>query len=217
MTILEWLPAACVAWWKTHGYTADELEQGVVASRLTTEDVTDLTVFDGEPKYVPEGKKELRRKNVQGWRHLHEHFKGHDWTCTEPFWGDEYRVMGKFAHLKYPRLTHALLKMRIPWFDEFKWDIYGYPGERSMPERLPYEIYLKVNIGTEYCRSIYCPVHALLSGDRKPIVDRCTSYAKSYNNELYTSALLKAVECEEAIKMYELLEGKVAYVPAGTV
>ena len=203
VTLYEWMPG--VSWWHANGFTREEIETGLADSGLKISDITTREVFDREPGYAP---KELVEKNAVGTRHLFLEHKGHSWERTENFRGDRYLIRSQYAHLYTTPFVRQMLRTRLPWFDEFKWSIYGHP---ELPEIYPYEIYMRAQPDDAYAKDIYCPVVALLTGNEQMIVERCTSYAKSYNNQFYTPALLEAVRSPGARRLFDYLTGRVRY------
>jgi len=206
LTFYDWLPMQ--EWWLGNGFTKEQLENGIVGSGINFERITSTQVFEREPThYKPH---ELVDNKKHGSRRLVMQYQGHEWERTENFIGDEYRIPNPYKQLEMPKFTRHMLGVRIPWFQEFKWLIYGYPGENGWPERFPYEIYMHAQ-DNEYAQEIYCPVFALLTGNEEAIIKRNTEYAKSYNNEYYSPALLQALESPLTKRMLDYLTGRLPY------
>lgn len=73
----------------------------------------------------------------------------------------------------------ACLVLIIPEIDKFKWDMYHLDSyEDNTTKKTFYsDIYLKTSEG-----SLYCPIEALVNYDKEAIIERHTSYHKSYYN-----------------------------------
>lgn len=81
--------------------------------------------------------------------------------------------------LNEKKFLEACLVLAIPEIDKFKWDMYHLDSyEDNKTKKTIYsDIYLKTSEG-----SLYCPVEALINYDKEAIIERHTSYHKSYYN-----------------------------------
>lgn len=88
-------------------------------------------------------------------------------------------IVPNHYQLNENKLLEACLVLSIPEIDRFKWDMYHLDSyEDNKTHKIIYsDIYLKTSKG-----SLYCPVEALVNYDKEAIIERHTSYHKSYYN-----------------------------------
>ena len=81
--------------------------------------------------------------------------------------------------LNEKELLETCLILTIPEIDKFQWDMYHLDRYEDYKTHKKYysDIYLKTTEG-----SLYCPVEALVNYDKEAIMERHTSYHKSYYN-----------------------------------
>lgn len=129
-----------------------------------------------------------------------EEWKG-SWSRKRRVSGVLCRVRAQHDSLSQPPVLRRLLAMRIPWFNEFKWEVYGV-------DRADGEIYMKVG-----GKSLYVPIKALLSNRWQPIEDRMISYFEEYfkspdRRKFLPEHCYDVLKSEEVLRFKELLNAK---------
>lgn len=199
LTVKEWLPDAYLAWIR-RWFNDSDLDTAIGLCGLKPESITMVEVYESEPMYV--NPHELVEERRTGYRTLSLNYKGHEWHRTERFTGSAWRVRDTYQHLRFPALTEFLLAGKLPWFKSFSWQVYGYPGENDKP----YEKYLNCSPDRNEHMTLYVPIDCMLSGDVQGILDRTLSYAKSYNNDIASTGMVKATESPAALGLFRYMQ-----------
>ncbi len=126
------------------------------------------------------------------------------WEKRENATGLVLVVLDQYWSLKEPKLIRALIKQRLPWFDNFKWDVYGTRAGGAASN----DVYLKVSSqsGSPH-RSLYVPISALIAKDWAAIAKRHIDYHESFygntpeRREKFLPGALAVLETPEALAL----------------
>jgi len=163
--LVDWLNTSLYELLLKH-YTREEIQNRLLCSGFTVEDLTDLENYRQEPTWLKI--KQLVKENHQ---FTVKEYCG-EWSKEITVRGFRYRVKAKYQGLKHSKILRAFLNTSFEWFSGFNWDLYEVSNADT------YEIYLKTSKG-----SLYVPLEALYNKDFSLIENRMKTYWSWYCKE----------------------------------